>query len=105
MGHAKNFLIHTFEHGQHENDHIFLQIEKLSQQLQLSAVLAQLVHHMGEQEEESVDRIPQTRVRQGHLIAHAWTLNRALLIALRLRHVILASEIRNEQVALPECSR
>lgn len=59
----------SFQHRQHHDNHFFLQIEQLDQQVQLRRVLRQLVLHVSEQEQEAADRVPQTRVRQRLLIA------------------------------------
>lgn len=52
----------TFKHTEHKHDHVLLQTQELSQQLQLGRIFAQLVHHVSKEEEESVDSVPKTTV-------------------------------------------
>ena len=50
----------AFEHGQHHDDHILLEVEQLFEQLHLTRVLRQFVLHVGKEEQESSDGIPQS---------------------------------------------
>ena len=58
----------TFQHGEHHDDHVLLQVEQLPQEVHLAGVSGQLVLHVREQEQEAAHRVPQPgqqRQRQG----------------------------------------
>ncbi len=50
----------TFEHTEQHCDQIFLQIEKLLQQIDLARIPRKLFLHVSKQEQESTDCIPKS---------------------------------------------
>jgi hypothetical protein len=54
----------TFQHGEQHGDQILLEVEELLQEVDLARVPRQLFLHVGKQEEETADSVPEPgRVR------------------------------------------
>ena len=68
-------LVVTFQHGEHHDDHVLLQVEKLLQEVHLWSVLAKFVLHVREEEQEPAHSVPETGVGQGLLVANARSLD------------------------------
>ena len=61
----------ALEHREQHGDHVLLQVHEVAQQLRLARILAQLVLQVGEYVEEAADGVPEARVSERELIAHA----------------------------------